>query len=102
MLSSPEEIRHATHAPDRVESTTAMNWMRLVVGTVASAGVVASLGLPTVLVLTWGIGVGPSVSALNSTCRRHSALPDRRGRHRRPGPALLERFPTAVTAPLCS
>ena len=76
-----------------------MNWMRLVVGTVASAGVVPSRGLPTVLVLTWGIGVGPSVSALNSTCRPLRS-PDRRGRHRRPGPALLDRFPTTATAPV--
>jgi hypothetical protein len=97
MLNSPKEIRRATR---RVESTTVMNWMRLVVGTVASAGVVPSQGLPKVLVLTWGIGVGPSVSALNSTCRPHSALPDRRGRHRRPGPALLDRFPTTATAPV--
>jgi hypothetical protein len=99
MLSSPKEIGRATRS---VESTTVMTRMRLVVGTVASAGVVPSRGLPKVLVLPWGIGVGPSVSALNSTCRPRSALPDRRGRHRRTGPALLDRFPTTVTAPLCS
>lgn len=86
MLSSPKEIRHATYAHDRVESTTVMNWMRLVVGTVASAGVVPSRGVPKVLVLTRGIGVGPSVSALNSTCRPlRSPGPPRPSPAARPG-----------------
>ena len=62
--------------------TPVMNWMRLVVGTVASAGVVPTRGLPTVLVLS------PGASASGRPSRRSTGPAGR---------APLSRTAAAVT-----
>ena len=78
--------------------------MRLMASAPAVAGVVAASDSPAPSTGGLAVGVRPTLSALSDTrtMGRLLSVLHNRGLHRRPGPALLDRFPTTVTAPLCS